>query len=270
MANKGKELFTKDILPVNLKYPKYKPNKPPKIPKTIPKPPKICKGLLLNFLQNQTLIKSIKPFNILPNPYLVFPNFLLKCLTLTSEILNPFQFNKAGIYLCISPYKSISSKHSLLYAFKLQPESCIGSLINIPLNLFAILEKILFPKVSFLLALHPETTSNPSSIFSSNKGISSGSFCKSPSIVIIILPLLSLMPESIAAVCPKLVLCLTILTGFKLKRLTKVLSLLPSSTKIISYFFPILFKTETNFPCRILTFSSSLNTGITIEISIIF
>src|SRR3990167_7160488 len=141
---------------------------------------------------------------------------------------------------------------------------------DIPLNLFAILEKILFPKVSFLLALHPETTSNPSSIFSSNKGISSGSFCKSPSIVIIILPLLSLMPESIAAVCPKLVLCLTILTGFKLKRLTKVLSLLPSSTKIISYFFPILFKTETNFPCRILTFSSSLNTGITIEISIIF
>ena len=45
-----------------------------------------------------------------------------------------------------------------------------------------------FEKGSFLLYLHPETQSNPSSSLANNFGISLGSFCKSPSRVITIFP----------------------------------------------------------------------------------
>src|SRR3989338_4842811 len=191
---------------------RYNPITKPTEENKMPKPQNKCIGLAEYCIQNLMINKSKKPFNNLATPYFDWPYLLGWCFTFISPILNPFHFNKPGINLCISPYKSKPLKHSFLYAFNVHPESCILTFVNFLTNKFENFEGIFFSKESFLLILHPLTTSYPSSIFSNNRGISSGSFCKSASMVIIIMPLEFLKPASKAAVCPKFFLNLMIFT----------------------------------------------------------
>ena len=104
--------------------------------------------------------------------------------------------------------------------------------------------------------------------------MSEGSFCKSPSIVIMMFPFDCFIPASNAAVCPKFLLNFIILTvlscvlSFSIS--SKLLSVLPSSTKIISLLFFVLFNEF--FICwyNSFMFCSSFNIGTTIVNSVCF
>ncbi len=113
---------------------------------------------------------------------------------------------------CISPKRERLSKHSFLYALSEQPLSWSVSLTMRLRMRFAMREKSFFENGSFLFQRHPLTQSYPSLIFAMSLGMSAGSFWRSASSVIRIVPCACFMPASIAAVWPKFLRNLIMLT----------------------------------------------------------
>ena len=97
--------------------------------------------------------------------------------------------------------------------------------------------------LSCLSLRQPLTTSKPSSNFASSSGISSGSFCKSPSIGMMMSPFAKSNPAIIAAVCPKLRRKCTTFTRSSFAAIpssnSSEPSVLPSFTRINSHVRPI-------------------------------
>ena len=134
----------------------------------------------------------------------------------------------------------------------------------------AMREEILRSQGSWRWVRMPQTTSQPSRQARS-PGISAGSFCRSASRVTTTPPRAERKPAARAADWPVLRCRRTIRTaGFcraSWQRASKLPSVLPSSTKITSWGRPRGRRTPWSSAARRGRFFSSLNTGMTTEIS---
>src|ERR1041385_5613529 len=114
----------------------------------------------------------------------------------------------------------------------------------------------------------PVTMSYPSSL-GSNRGISSGSFCKSASIVAMTSPRATANPASNAALCPAFFSILSTRShGYRHRPSSSnraVSSVLPSSTISTSNGFPICRSAPSTRASNVGIFSCSLYAGITSE-----
>ena len=149
--------------------------------------------------------------------------------------------NQAGIKRCISPYKRTRFKALARNTLRLQPLSLSAIPVIRAINAFAICEGILRITILSLRSLRQPATKSSSSFNSlaTMRGISTGSFCKSPSIVTITSARAASMPACMAAVCLKLRASSTKRTNPWLclaacSIASRVPSVLPSSTKINS------------------------------------
>ena len=137
------------------------------------------------------------------SPYFDSPNCRAWCLTLISARRGPAIEAIAGINRCISLYSGTVLITSARNAFSEHPLSLIGTPVTFPMIQFAIFDGI-FRDISLSCrsCRQPTTISKPSLIFSTKCEMSRGSFCKSPSIVIIKSPRARSIPAAIAGVCP--------------------------------------------------------------------
>src|SRR4030067_811920 len=109
--------------------------------------------------------------------------------------VNPSILNRVGRNRCMPLNNLMRFRHSFLYALREQPVSLISSHESLFLIKFATVEEIRFIQGSFLLCRHPHTISYVFN-FSSNAGMSAGSFCRSASIETTYSPAADLKPAS--------------------------------------------------------------------------
>src|SRR3954468_9319043 len=160
------------------------------------------------------------------------------CATSTSTTDAPPESTSAFVNFCLPIEPSIGSTASRRYALKAQPKSEIATPVkrrSMPLITREGSER---PTGSLRPRLRPLATSLPASTASTSRGMSSGSFCRSPSIVTTTSPRARARPACIAGCWPKLRLKRTARTRASLacrrSRAANVPSVEPSSTKISS------------------------------------
>ncbi|KER35817.1 hypothetical protein AL00_13825 [Sphingobium indicum F2] len=135
-------------------------------------------------------------------PYLETPNWRGWCRTSICASRAPARRERAGMKRCISPYMGNCLISMLRKAFSEQPLSRTATPISRAMMRLAHFDTKTRSPPSCRFLRQPTTMSCPAWISSTMRGMSSGSFCRSPSMVTMMSPRAFWMPAAIAAVWP--------------------------------------------------------------------
>src|ERR1700682_3370827 len=148
-------------------------------------------------------MRSSRTREVRAREYFDVPNARRRWFAGSSGIRAPTHDAYTGMNRCISPYSFTSWMTSRWYALSVQPKSFSGTPVTCEMIQLATFDGSTLTASSCRFLRQPLTTSYPSPIFSSKRGMSWGSFCMSPSRKTRISPRLLSIPACTAAVCPK-------------------------------------------------------------------